>query len=366
METSFRGQLKPIGGVQFLRQDNLYSKSTVYYNEDRLRLSGSLSKSWFYTEVANETRFFAQSDNYANYPVSFTAYTPFWNARWKLQEEQNSSIVTRLDRAFVQASFEPIEIRIGKQIVPIGVGHIFTAVSQTPRYSFVEVDYEYDRTEDAATVIWKKGIRLEGRYLPKNPGQEKDNFHLRWLFDLKGADTALIAGQSDDKLFAGIESTRNVADAVMRSEVVVYEKNSVYHAQALVGWDKVWNAKWTTKHELFLNGFGKDSGYMLEPFSHRSSNFRGKYYYGNLVTYEWSPKLKANLLAIVNISDPSFLFHLYFNYSLSDNLDLMLGHFQNVGTKEESEFGGKQPLPLLASVKAGLPDLSYLLVKWTF
>ncbi len=266
----------------------------------------------------------------------------------------------------MQASTDLFELRLGKQVVPIGVGHLFSAISQTPRYSFVEVDSEYDKTEDAATVILKQGIRLEARYLPKNPGQEKDNFHLRWLFDLKGADTALIAGQTDDKYFTGIESTRNIGDGVLRAEVVVYEKNNVYHAQTLVGWDKVWNPKWSSKHEFFLNGFGKDEGYLLEPFPHRSSNYRGRYYFGNLVTYEWNAKLKFNVLAIANLLDPSFLFHFYLNYSLADDLDLIVGHYQNLKTKENSEFGGKQELPGAPSIKAGLPDISYLLLKWTF
>ena len=303
IETSFRGQLKPIAGVQFLRQENLYSQSTVFYNEDRLRLSGTVSKKWFYAEAANETRFFSQSNNPAYFPTPSFSQSAFWDARWKLQEENNSSVYTRMDRAFVQASTDLFELRLGKQVVPIGVGHLFSAISQTPRYSFVEVDSEYDKTEDAATVILKQGIRLEARYLPKNPGQEKDNFHLRWLFDLKGADTALIAGQTDDKYFTGIESTRNIGDGVLRAEVVVYEKNNVYHAQTLVGWDKVWNPKWSSKHEFFLNGFGKDEGYLLEPFPHRSSNYRGRYYFGNLVTYEWNAKLKFNVLAIANLLD---------------------------------------------------------------
>ncbi len=365
LTSSFRGQLKPIVGVKQLRQENLYENSTIPYQEDRLRLEATLTKGWFYAEVADETLYRIERKNAAFLPFAFTESEPFWNAEWKIEERDNSLLKTRLDRAYIQASFEPVEIRIGKQVIPIGVGHLFSTVSQTRRYAFTDVDPEYDRTEDAVTVLWKKGVRLDARYLPRDKGKERDNFHLRWLFDFEGADAVLGAGQTDGKHFVSLEGSRGVGDAVLRFEAILYENADRYQGQSLLGWDEVWNSKVSTKTEIFYNGFGKDQTTTLEGFPHRSSNYRGKFYFGNLIQYEWTPRLKVNFLTIANLNDPSLLLHLYFNYSLSDNLDLILGHYQNWGGTPSSEFGGKMDVPFTLA-KVGLPDLSYALVRWAF
>lgn len=363
---SFRGQLKPIVGLKQLRQENLYLDSLIPYQEDRLRFETSFSKNWFYAEVVNETSYFIEKKNTPFFPFAISDSEPFWNPVWKIDEAETTLLKTRLDRAYVQASFDAFELRVGKQIVPIGVGHIFTTISQTPRYPFIVVDPEYDKTEDAATLIWKQGIKLEARYLARDKGKEKDNFHLRWLFRLAETDAVLTAGQTDGKKFAAFEGSRSVGDAVLRAELSVYEREERYFTEGLIGWDKVWNAKWSSKTEVFYNGFGNETYSTLEPFPHRSSNFRGKLYFGNLLGYEWTPKWKVNFLALANLNDPSFLLHLYFNYSLSDNVDLIAGHYQNLKTKDTSEFGGKLELPTLPTVKLGLPDLTYLLMRWAF
>ena len=191
--------------------------------------------------------------------------------------------------------------------------------------------------------------------MPKNPGQAKDNFHLRVKGDWLGADWALTAGRSDDKEFVGTESALNIGDSLLRAELVSYLKRNKTYGQGLLGFDTVFSAAWSSKWEVFYNGFGG--------VSHRSAPFQGTWYGANLTSWEIHPLLKANLLSILNFEDPSALFHLYFNYSLSSSWDLLLGQFLNRG-KGTSEFGGE--IPLGPGISLGQPDITYAALRWYF
>jgi len=243
------------------------------------------------------------------------------------------------------------------------VGQIFNAVSQMQRYPLVFIDPEFPKTEDGITLIWKGPVQMEGRYLPKSPRQEHDSFHLRAKGSLEGVDWALTSGRSDDKAFLGGESAFNCGEALMRMELVAYELRKKIYAQGLLGFDYVFSAAWSSKWEVFYNGFGESFRSPLEGFLHRSAPFRGTWYLGNLTDWEIHPLLKLHWVSVLNLKDPSLLLHLALHYSLSESLDLMLGLFFNWG-KGDSEFGGQ--IPLLAGKSIGQPDITYLGIRWYF
>jgi len=351
--------------VEWLRQNNIYPSNTVPLTEQRLRLQGTLSKAWFRAEFADETSLFYQKANQPSVPVPTYNPVPAWNASWNLMNTTQTLITNRIDRAYVQFNWAPVELRVGKQVIATGVGHIFNAISQVPRYPFVVVDPEYPVTEDAATVVWDGPLVLEARFLPKVPGQKDHNFHLRAKGTKDGFDVALTAGRSDDKMYVGLESAGNLGESLLRAELVGYDDVGVDYVQSLVGFDTVFSASWSAQFEVFYNGFGSLKPYLLQPLLHRPAPYRGKYYAGATVTWETTARLKTNLLAITNLADPSVLFHLYFNFSLWQSVDLMLGQFLNVGGST-AEFGGKYILPIFPQIQWGLPDLTYIAVKYYF
>jgi len=332
-------------------------------NEERLRLQANLSKSFFRLEVANETFFFWEKYNPSVFLVPEYNPTSFWKAQWSLLDEKGKRAFNRFDRAFAQFTWDTGQVLVGKQVISIGVGHIFNAVSQIQRYPLIFIDTEYPKTEDAVSLLWNGPVDLEARYLPKNTGQKEDNFHFRFKEDVSGFDCALTLGKSDDKWFGGLEAAGGVGESVIRAEIVGYRYQDGFRAQGLVGWDSVLSGQVSTKFEVFYNGFGQDTQLAQTGFPHRSTPFQGSWYAGNVSVWEIHPLLKANLISLVNLDDPSVLFHIFANYSLSNNMDLLLGRYLAVGNRS-SEFGGKnQILPNLA---LGLPDITYLAWRWYF
>lgn len=315
-------------------------------------------------EVADETSLFWQKPNASVFPVPDFNPQSAWEAKWNLRQGKEVYAFNRLDRAFVQMTAGPVQVIAGKQVVAIGVGQLFGAVSQTQRYPLIVIDPEYQKTEDAATVIWSGPFQMEARFLPKVKGQREHNFHLRAKGSKGGYDLALTSGKSDDKPYLGIETAGNIGDSVLRAELVGYQDGGTGLLQGLVGWDYVFSKTWSAQVEFFYNGFGKEKNLFVEPFRHRSTPYRGKVYGGMHVTWEAHPLMKWHFTTIGNLNDPSALLHLFTNYSLSGNLDLLLGQYFSVG-KDAAEFGGRQQTGL-PGVELGLPDISYLAVRYYF
>lgn len=252
---------------------------------------------------------------------------------------------------------------MGKQVIPLGVGQIFNAVSQIQRYPLIFVDPEFPKTEDAATFIWTGPFQLEARFLPKSGKQRQDNFHLRVKGTKAEVDLGLTAGISDDKSFLGTESAFNVGEALLRLEVVGYAAQKRHFGQGLVGLDYVFSSDWSSKWELFYNGFGEVSQSLFSGLFHRSAPFQGTWYAGNVLVWEAHPLLKAHLISVVNLKDPSALFHFFLNYSLSNSVDLLAGQFVGLG-RRNAEFGGQ--FFLSPTLSLGQSDISYAALRWYF
>lgn len=357
------GSFKNLLSYEELRQENLFLKNSNTKGESRLRLQGSLNSGPFRLEFANETFLNAQKPNSSTIPLPDISPPSAWNAQWDLTRKNDWYVFNRLDRAFIQWDFGDLQVRAGKQVISMGVGHLFNAVSQMQRYPLIFLDPEFPKTEDAASFIWAGPLQVEARYLPKVPGQSKDNFHLRVKGALDGWDFAFTAGRSDDKAFWGIDSAGGWGDSLLRIELVGYNSGTQDFAQGLLGLDHVFSSSWSTQWEFFYNGFGEITQNPLASTPHRSAPFRGTWYFGNLTTWEIHPLLKSHLISIVNLKDPSVLFHLFFNYSLGNSWDLLMGHYLGIG-KRSAEFGGQ--FDLAPGVSLGQPDITYLALRWYF
>jgi len=347
-----------------LRQQGFFEKSSQTFIEERARLYGSLTAGNWRIELANEASVFVRTANVATSPLPVAEPTSAWNTRGKWAESDSVLGTHRVDRANVRFREGDWEMIVGKQVVPNGVGHLFSAVSQVPRQPFVVLDPEFPITEDGVTASWNGPFTIEARYLPRVAGQTKDNFHLRAKGSQRGTDVAVTAGKSDDKTYLGLEAAGNWGDSILRGEMVGYDKNSAGWVQALLGWDYAYSATWRNEWEIFYNGFGTFRPRGFSAPLHRSAPYQGQWYLGSNVVYDPDPRWKISLLTTIALPEPSALFHLSVTHSLDSNLDIISGAYLGVGSRDESEFGGKAPA--LAGMALGLPDMIYLLLKWSF
>ncbi len=347
------GSFKSILQYQDLKHTGVFSRNDSLGTEQRLRLEGALVWGTFRLEIADETSFFAQTPLTSTIPLPNAIPTPAWNPHWTLTINDTIRAVTRLDRALLKWTQGSVSIIAGKQVVALGVGHIFTAVSQTPRQPFVIVDPEYPIPEDAITLEWDGALAVEARFLPKNPGQKSDNFHFRAKGSKNGYDLALTAGRSDDKSFVALETAGNLGESLLRGELTLYDRAGTTVGQGLAGFDHAFDAKWSGEVEVFYAG----------ALVHRPSPYFGKWYAGARVKWEASERWRLWAIAIANLNDPSVLGHISLTYSWSTSLDLGFGQFMGFG-KGTSEFGGQ--ISIAPGMSLGLPNLTYALARYYF
>lgn len=372
VDVNFSGSIKSIVGYQKLRQTNLFPHSDVPFTEQRLRLMSVATADHFRFEIANELSLMGTRENPSTLPLpNFNPRTAI-DLDWQPVTSDAWNLYNRLDRAYVQFTYEPFEVRIGRQVVGIGVGKIFNAVSQVQHRPMIFIDTEYPVAVDGIAFLWNGPLSLEARFLPKLPGQDQHNFHLRAKGSKSGYDVALTTGRSEDKVFIGVETAGNLGESLVRAELVGYRWREGDYGQALVGFDRVFSRRWNLQAEFFYNGFGRARNYVLEALPHAPNPLRGQWYLGENLTYEISDRIKSSLLSILNVSDPSVLFNLTVSYSLSTNTELLLGQFLNWGSRPDSEFGGKLPIPtpgpagLAPTYALGTPDITYLLFRGYF
>lgn len=363
---SLWGSYKSIAALQRHRQQGLYPNDQVPLTEQRLRVGGALTKDWFRLEVANEILACAQVPNPPRLPLPPTDPTPAFDATVNIHTSDSLTLFNRLDRAFAQAQLDSFEVTVGKQVIPMGVGRLFGAVSQTPRRSLLFVDPEYPVTEDAVSVSWHGPVLVEARFLPRTADQAGHNFHFRLgerspLFDL-----ILTLGRSDDKAFMGIEGAANLGSVILRGELAGYDYEAGSRYQVVLGYDQVLDAQWSAEAELHYNGFGSASpdDYSAAVSPHRSAPALGRWYAGAKVAYEATPLLKGALSAVMNLGDPSTLLHLSLSYAVTQTWEIVVGQFLGLGTHPKSEFGGT--LPLAPGFSAGIPDLTYVVLRMHF
>lgn len=364
------GSAKTIADLQFLRDQNLYTYRTQPQGEERIWLSSTFLYRRFMAEFTQEASVFVERQNPAALPVPDLNPVNAWDAQWSVWDSGSTRGIYRIPRLYLQLGSDDLEIRVGKQVIATGVGKIFSTINQVPRLPFTMVDQEYQRGEDAVSVVWGRGLVLEGRFLPKVSSQRDHNFHLRAKAQRSGYDIGLTTGRSDDKLYIGLEIAGNLGEDLFRAEVTGFNFDRRDVVQALVGFDHVFGPRWSLSVEAFHNGFGTDyADYRFGPPLHRSTPYRGRWYGGLTAAWEISDRLKANLATIVNVFDPSALFHLQGSRSLGNNLDLLLGGYLNWAGRPQGEFGGTLPVslgPVPTGVAVGLPDLIYTALRWYF
>lgn len=366
VQWQIRGSYKSILGHQRFRDEGIFSRSNATQLEERLRLTGSFSKDWLRLEFADEMSLFAQQANAQTIPTPQFTPSPWWNTRHYIINETGFRVSNYLERAYAQVSVGRFDMTVGKQVVGIGVGTLFTAVSQTPRDPFVIIDSEYPITEDAISIFWNGLWTIGVRFFPKTPDSTKPNYQLRTEGNRGDFDVGFTLGQSHDKPYLGVETAGNLGDSVIRAELVGYEDEGEAVLQSLVGFDRVFSPTFKGMWEVFYNGFGVNdpSLYQWGTRRHRSAPYQGRWYAGMRFQWEITPLLKFTLSTIANLRDPSGLLHGLLSYSISDNMELLLGQYVNVSSIQGGEFGGR--FGVVGPLKLGLPDLTYTVLRWYF
>jgi hypothetical protein len=223
------------------------------------------------------------------------------------------------------------------------------------------VDTEYKGGDDMlyAQYLQDSGNDFQGAYVvrrdPASGDVESDQSTaaVKYHGFVEDFEYDLLLAEHYGDTVVGLGGGRGVGGAVWRGDVVVTRTDDDTYVQLVTNLTYSWN--WFDRNmsgaiEYFYNGFGQHSG-AYDPVSlgnnselidrvTRGELFSiGRHYLAGSVLIEVTPLWGLTPTVLVNAADPSGLFQLVTNYSLSDNMTFLASINIPMGPKG-SEFGG--------------------------
>jgi len=230
------------------------------------------------------------------------------------------------------------------------------------------VDTEYKVGDDMlyAQFLRDSGDDVQGAYVVRrNPVSDdveadESTVAVKYHGFAGEAEYDLLLAQSYGDTVLGLGGSKSIGGAIWRADLVATRTDDDTYAQLVTNFTYSWN--WFDRNmsgaiEYFYNGFGQRSGrYDQDSLSGnpdlvsrltRGELFSiGRHYLAGSVMIEVTPLWGLTPTVLTNLSDPSALFQLVTNYSLSDNMTFLASVNVPLGPKG-SEFGG---------IEAGSPD----------
>ncbi|HEY8209981.1 MAG TPA: hypothetical protein VIG99_20995 [Myxococcaceae bacterium] len=233
-------------------------------------------------------------------------------------------VTENLDRFSVRLSTRHADVVIGRQVLSWGTGRFWNPTDLLSPFPPTQVDREVRRGIDAVRVTapLSKTAQLEMLWLPRKVAAENGGA-LRVQGNLYGYDLSLSAAKYVDDLVLGADFSGDAGPAGLHGEAAytwgltgLGEPGAPVGVgeralRAVVGVDLKPTEKLALSAEYSFNGFGAadPSGYLAvltSPRARRGEIFgAGRHYAGVAATYAFTELLNAQLLAIVNLQDPS-------------------------------------------------------------
>ena len=278
-----------------------------------------------------------------------------------ISENGDSAILHRLDRFWVGYTSEKTVVRLGRQALSWGNGLLYAPMDLVNPFNPTAIDTEYKAGDDMLYLqyLQDNGNDVQAAYVARRNPASGD-------VDVDQATSAVkyhgFAGTSEfDLLIAhsygdtviGIGAGHPIGGAVWSADLVATDTESDTRIQFVTNlmYSWVWNDKnMSGALEYYYNGFGQRGG-RYDPASMAGNPdlatrlargelyTAGRHYLAANVTVEMTPLWTLTPTLLINAADPSALFQLVTNYSLSDNMTF-LGSFNLPIGSNGSEFGG--------------------------
>jgi len=278
-----------------------------------------------------------------------------------IDQGSESALVHRLDRLWVGYSSEKTVVRFGRQALSWGNGMFYAPMDLVNPFNPAAIDTEYKAGDDMLYLQYLRdsGADVQGAYVIRRDHLSGDvdsdaatiatKYH---GFRGEGEFDVLVARHYGDNVL-GLGASHAIGGANWSGDLVVTDTDLDTVVQLSTNLSYSWN--WADKNmsgvvEYHFNGFGQHSG-SYDPVSllgnpdlllrlGRGESFTvGRHYLAGSVMIEMTPLWSLSPTLLVNASDPSGLFQLITNYSLSDNMAL-LGSLNFPLGNNGSEFGG--------------------------
>ncbi|MDJ0710858.1 MAG: hypothetical protein QNJ14_10725 [Woeseiaceae bacterium] len=288
-----------------------------------------------------------------------------------ISDGSQSALLHRLDRLWVGYTSEKAVVRLGRQALSWGNGLAYAPMDLVNPFDPASIDTEYKAGDDMLYLqyLQDNGNDVQAAWVARRDPQSGDvdadqaTLAVKYHGSAGTAEYDLLVAENYGDPVLGFGFGRDVGGAVWSMDLVLTDTDLDTYAQLVtnVMYSWVWRRKNVSGSlEYFYNGFGISGGsYDPQSLANRPDLVMraargelftlGRHYVAANLLVEVTPLWSLTPTLFLNAEDPSALFQLVTNYSLSDEMTL-LGSVNLPLGPSGSEFGG---------IETGLPD-SYL------
>jgi len=250
-----------------------------------------------------------------------------------LHEGDDNALVHRLDRFWVGYTGEKTVVRFGRQALSWGNGLFFAPMDLVNPFDPTTIDTEYKTGDDMLYMQYLRdsGDDVQGAVVFRRDLSTGDIESSEATVALKYHGFAgeneydVLVAESYDNTVIGIGGTRSLGGAIWRGDLVVTDSASDTYTELVTNLSYSWT--WGDRNvsgtaEYYYNGFDR-------------------HYVAGSLMIEMSPLWMLTPTVVANTDDPSGLFQLVTQYSLSDNMTF-LGSLNVPMGSNGTEYGGPE------------------------
>ena len=285
-----------------------------------------------------------------------------------ITDGSDSAILHRLDRLWVGYASEKAVVRLGRQALSWGNGLVYAPMDLVNPFDPTSIDTEYKAGDDMLYLqyLQDNGNDVQVAYVARrnlatgDVESDEATAAAKYHGFAGVGEFDLLVAQSYGDMVVGLGASHEIGGAVWSADLVVTDTDSDTYVQFVTNLMYSWVFKdrnMSGAIEYYYNGFGLSGG-RYDPLSlagnpdlairlARGELFTaGRHYAAANVLIEMTPLWSLTPTLLINARDPSALFQLVTNYSLSDNMTLLASLNVPLGA-DGSEFGG---------IATGLPN----------
>jgi hypothetical protein len=301
------------------------------------------------------------------YPLlaEFTAFEQGYLNLTKLWVSDTSFFFySEIDRANIQFTHKNFEAQIGRQRINWGINMVWTPNDIFNTFDYFDFDYIERPGCDAVSLQYYLGAASSLQFAFKMDHQNDITSALMYRFNKANYDYQVFAGVMEDDYVAGAGWAGDIKGAGFTGEATYFIDRERFADTngVLVG---TLSLNYTFKNSIYLNGSylfnsagtkgkaGYCTGLSFVLVDISAKNFtRAMHSIFGQISYPVTPLIKADLSSIFNPNDKSGYFGPSFDFSLTDNISLLLIG-QIFWGEECAEFGD-------------YGSLLYFRLKWSF
>ncbi len=270
-------------------------------------------------------------------------------------------LLHRLDRLTVGYASEKAVVRFGRQALSWGNGLFYAPMDLVNPFDPATVDTEYKAGDDMLYLQYLRdnGDDVQASYVARRSllsGDVESNqatVAIKYHGFAGEAEYDLLLADSYGDTVVGLGGSRSIGGAIWRADVVAARTDSDTRVQFVTNITYSWN--WFDRNmsgalEYYFNGFGQQDGRydpgnvtgnpeLLARLVRGELFALGRHYVAGSVLIEITPLWGLTPTVLANVSDPSALFQLVSNYSLSDDMTFLASVNLPLGPNG-TEFGG--------------------------